>query len=59
MELQTANGPELTPREEKKFAELLKSRFPWLGTDEPAESGADEVGKLAELYHELTKEGQR
>lgn len=57
MELQNANGPELTPREEKKLADLLKRHFPWLGTDEEVQSGADEVAKLAELYDRLTKEG--
>lgn len=30
----------------------LKSRFPWLGTDEDAGSGADVIGVLAEWYAE-------
>lgn len=59
MDLQSANGPELTPREEKKLAELLKRHFPWLGTDEAGENGAEVKYALMDLYHELTGEGRR
>jgi len=34
------------------FLVLLKDRFPWLGTDEPAD-GVDTVERLSELYHSL------
>ncbi len=39
-----------------ELAALLKARFPWLGTEEDAGSGADVIQELAELYNDLSGE---
>lgn len=35
---------------------ILKSTFPWLGTDQEAGSGADVIQKLAEVYQTYQRE---
>ncbi len=45
---------QLNDDERSKFRNILKERFPELGTDEPM-SGADTIASLVELYHLLTR----
>lgn len=37
------------------IATLLKTNFPWLGTEEEAGSGADVIGQLCELYRTVSR----
>lgn len=43
---------DLSPEEQRRFRNVLRARFPWLGNDEPAE-GAEAVADLCELYEDL------
>lgn len=47
------------PSTDQDFALLLKDKFPWLGTDDEAGSGADVIGELGELYESLTADAPR
>ena len=37
----------------------MKRRFPWLGTDDDAGSGADAISQLAAWFEELEQEGAK
>lgn len=43
---------------ERALAVQLEMWFPWLGTDEEAESGADVIATLCEIHADLSREDE-
>lgn len=43
----------------QRIALVLKARFPWLGTEDNAGSGADVISTLADLYDEYWTKGKK